>query len=237
MRIVVAARKGGVGKSSIVAGLASALASQGRRVLVMDLDPQSNLAFMLGGDPTGPGVSHLLSGQQVEPETVAENLDVLPGGPELASHEIARLDPEDLADTIDGWPYDDVLFDCPPGNEHLERLGVVASEIAFVLTNAHPIAIVGAGRVLEDLEIRKQRRRRGPQRWALVMNMIDARRRLDRNIEVMIEANPDVPRFKVRQDTQLTLATAQGIPLFEFAARSKAVEDILRLVEWARGEA
>ncbi|MBU0551580.1 ParA family protein [Myxococcota bacterium] len=235
MRIVVAARKGGVGKSSIVAGLASALSSQGRRVLVMDLDPQSNLAFMLGGDPTGPGVSDLLSGQTVEPETVAEGIDVLPGGPELASHEIARLDPEDLADTISGWPYDDVLFDCPPGNEHLERLGVVAADIALVVTNAHPIAVVGAGRVLEDLQIRAKRGRRGPTRWALVMNMIDARRRLDRNIEVMIEDYPDVPRLKVRQDTQMTLATAQGIPLFEFAPRSKAAEDIMALMEWARG--
>ena len=135
MRIVVAARKGGVGKSSITAALASLLAADGRRVLAIDLDPQSNLAFMLGSDPTAPGVARMLAGESVEPIEVMPNLEVLPGGPELARHDIARLDPEDLADIVVDWPYDDILFDSPPGNEHLERLGIVETARHFVETN------------------------------------------------------------------------------------------------------
>lgn len=236
MRLVVAARKGGVGKSTIVAGLASLLAARGRRVLAVDLDPQSNLAFMLGGDPTAPGVAELLTGEAIDPVEINAHLDVLPGGPELVGHEIMRLDPEELADAIDAWPYDDVLFDAPPGNEHLERLGVVASDTALVVTNAHPIAAVGAGRVLEDLAARRRKGRRGPSRWALVMNMLDARRRLDRDIEQMLD-DDGVPRLKVRQDTHLALATAQGILLTDVAAKSRARDDMQAVLEWCDGEA
>lgn len=236
MRLVVAARKGGVGKSTVVAGLASLLAAQGRSVLAVDLDPQSNLAFMLGGDPTAPGVAELLMGSAVEPVEITDTLHVLPGGPELVGHEIQRLDPEDLADIIASWPYDDVLFDCPPGNEHLERLGVVASDIALVITNAHPIAAVGAGRVLEDLDARRRKGRRGPTRWALVMNMLDARRRLDRDIELMLE-DDGVPRLRVRQDTHIALATAQGILLTELATKSRAREDLQTVLEWCHAQA
>ncbi len=238
MRISVAARKGGVGKSSIVAGLASIFAAEGKRVLAVDLDPQSNLAFMLGSDPTAPGTALLLEGKEPEPLHVAEGLDVYPGGPELARQDIARIDPEDLADALEGAPYDVILFDSPPGSEHLERLGLVAADTALVVTNAHPIAIVGAGRVLEDLETRKRKNRRGPKRWAILMNMIDARRSLDRNVEAMLgDTGNGVPRFQIKQDTNLALATAQGVLLSEYAARCPAALALQNVGGWCLGQA
>jgi cellulose biosynthesis protein BcsQ len=54
-RIAIAARKGGVGKTTIACGLASVMANQGKQVLVIDLDPQSNAAYVLGTNPTAPG--------------------------------------------------------------------------------------------------------------------------------------------------------------------------------------
>lgn len=238
MRITVAARKGGVGKSSVVAGLASLVSGQGRRVLAVDLDPQSNLAFMLGVDPTASGTAALLDGQDPEPLVVTKHLHVYPGGPELARQDIARLDPEDLADALEGAPYDVVLFDCPPGSEHLERLGLVASDLALVVTNAHPIAIVGAGRVLEDLERRREKGRRGPGRWAIVMNMIDARRSLDRNVEAMLgDMGGGVPRFKIKQDINLAMATAQGILLEDYAPGSAAAKALGDVGRWCLGDA
>lgn len=235
MKIVIASRKGGVGKSSITAAMASLLAAEGRKVLAIDIDPQSNLAFMLGGDATASGTAEILVGQEVRPLKVAENLDVLPGGPALDSREIARLHPEDLADILARLPYDDVLIDCPPGDEHLERQGIVASNIAVVVTNAHPIAVVGAKRVLDDLERLHAMQRRGPSRWALVTNMIDPRRRLDRDIDDML-GEVAAPRFSVRQDTQLALASALGIPLAEFAPRTKAAANIREIMRWCLGQ-
>jgi chromosome partitioning protein len=54
LRVAVAAGKGGVGKTTIACGIASVLAANGRGVLLIDLDPQSNAAWGLGADPTEP---------------------------------------------------------------------------------------------------------------------------------------------------------------------------------------
>lgn len=151
-RIAVAARKGGLGKTTVACGLASVLSHQGMRVLVIDLDPQSNAAYVLGVDPIAPGTAELLTVGVPSPQTATANLHVLPGGPELGSQRIQSLHPEELAEAVQSLNYDAIVFDCPPGNEYLERLGLVAAEIALVVTNAHPLAVMGASRVLEILE-------------------------------------------------------------------------------------
>ena len=129
LRIAVAAGKGGVGKTTIACGIASVLADQGNRVLLIDLDPQSNAAWGLGADPTLPGSAELLLSQHPLPVQATVNLWVLPGGPGLKGHDVTRLDPEALADSVATYnaepgTYDAVIFDCPPGWDHLERLGL-----------------------------------------------------------------------------------------------------------------
>ena len=87
-RIAVAGRKGGVGKTTVTCGVASILASQEQRVLVIDLDPQSNSAYIIGADPTLPGTADLLMGKSPEPLSINEYLFVFPGGPDLMNHTI-----------------------------------------------------------------------------------------------------------------------------------------------------
>ena len=140
LKVAVAAGKGGVGKTTIACGIASVLAAQGRRVLLVDLDPQSNAAWGLGADPTQPGTAELLLGEAPEPIKIADTLWVLPGGPGLKGHEVMRLDPEALADAIAAFDHAAIIFDCPPGWDHLERFGLVAAEVALVVVDAHPFA-------------------------------------------------------------------------------------------------
>lgn len=227
-----------MGKSSVTAGLASLFVEDGYSVLAVDLDPQSNLAFMLGVDPTAPGTAELLAGEEPDPLEVEEGLYVFPGGPNLSRQDIARLDPEDLADSLDEWEgFDIILFDCPPGSQHLERLGIVAATKALVVTNAHPMAIVGADRVLEDLEARFSKGRRGPETWAIIANMIDARRSLDKQVAGMLdEIDEKVLRFQVRQDVKVSMASAQGVPLASYARQCNAVQDLLKVKEWCLGD-
>ncbi|NJN48632.1 MAG: ParA family protein [Alkalinema sp. RL_2_19] len=232
-RIAIAARKGGVGKTTIACGLASVLASQGKQVLVIDLDPQSNAAYVLGANPTAPGTADLLTGGSPTPLEAAPGLYVLPGGPELVGHGIQSLDPEELADVVKPLEYDVILFDCPPGVEYLERLGVVASNAAIVCTDAHPLAVMGAGRVLNELQMRQQKGRKGPSRWAIALSRIDLRRSMDQALDAQLaEAYADIARLMVRQDASLAWAGAERVPLMDYEANCRGAKDLKKVAEW-----
>ena len=232
-RIAIAARKGGVGKTSIACGLASVFAAQQKLVLVVDLDPQSNAAYALGVDPSANGTAELLMGENIPPLVAGEYLHVYPGGPNLNNQAIQSLHPEDLADILDRLPYDCIVIDCPPGDENLERFGIVAAQIALVVANAHPFAVMGASRVLSTLESYHQRERRSAQKWALVISQIDERRALDRSLPYELrQLYPHIEHLMVHQDTNLAQAGAQQIPIVEYAPKSKATEELKLIAQW-----
>jgi chromosome partitioning protein len=232
-RIAIAARKGGVGKTTVACGLASVFAQQGHRVLVLDLDPQSNAAYVLGTDPTAPGVAELLLGTAPLPLEAAPYLQVLPGGPNLTGHHIQSLDPEDLADAVADLDYDVLIYDCPPGVEYLERLALVAADVALVCTDAHPLAVMGAGRVLNELKQRSQKKRKSPQRWAIVLTRIDLRRSMDQALDQQLsEAYPSIKRLIVHQDSALSWAGAERIPLMQYEPTSKGAKDLQAIAAW-----
>lgn len=232
-RIAVAVRKGGVGKTTVACGLASVLPNLGHRVLVVDLDPQSNAGYILGIDPTAPGTAQLLSGSSPTPIQAAPALHILPGGPTLTGHNIQSLDPEDLADAVMPLDYDVLIMDCPPGVEYLERLGLVAADVALVCTDAHPLAILGATRVLNELNLRQQKGRRGASRWALVLSRIDLRRSMDQALDKQLAtAYPSIKRFMVRQDSALAWASAERVPLMQYDPGAKGAADLQVIAEW-----
>ena len=232
-RIAVAARKGGVGKTTIACGLASVFAAQQKSVLVIDIDPQSNAAYALGVDPSAPGTAELLMGENPTPLIANEYLHVYPGGPNLNNQALQSLHPEDLADIIDRLPYEVIILDCPPGSENLERFGIVAATIALVITNAHPFAIIGASRVLSTLDSYCQKERRSAKQWALVLSQIDERRALDKSLPGELETMyPDIEHLMVHQDTNLSQAGAQQIPIMEYAPKSKAAEELKTIAQW-----
>lgn len=234
MKVAVAAGKGGVGKTTVACGIASVLAAQGNPVLLVDLDPQSNAAWGLGADPTQPGTAELLLGDNPVPIQIAENLWVLPGGPGLKGHEVMRLDPEALADAIAAFDHAAVIFDCPPGWDHLERFGLVAAEVVLIVVDAHPFAIQGAARVVETLSARRQKKRQGAQRWALVMSRVDLRRALDKDLESALAAMfPDIDRLLIRQDVALSLATTERVPVVKAAPQNcRGIIDLQEVVGW-----
>ena len=114
--IAIVGRKGGVGKTALALGLAAHYSRAGRRVLLVDLDPQGSTSLALGADATGEHLAAMLAGTAA-PDVVqpAENLGLVPGGPALET----LTAPRPLRDALAGLEADLVLMDCPPGHADL----------------------------------------------------------------------------------------------------------------------
>lgn len=236
--IAVCGRKGGVGKTTIATGLAAVAAASGKRVLVVDLDPQSNVAFGLGVDPTAPGAAEAIMGTVVTPQICPHEarLHILPGGVSLTHPDVLSRDPDELAEALKDKPYDLVVADCPPGHEHLERFALVAADAAIVVMDSHPYALAGAQRVLEVIRDRAQRGKRGPQRWCLVQSKVDPRRSLDRGFtDALDQIFPGEVRFIVHQESALANAQAVQQPITMHSPRIRGVQQLDAILSWALG--
>ena len=148
--IAVINGKGGVLKTTLTANVGGELAASGQKILLVDLDPQGNLAEDLGytsetGDDQGRSLASAIAfGGDAKPiENVRANLDVLPGGVHLeqataALAAMASKDPDGaklaLARVLAPMApaYDMILIDCPPGDETLQTAALAAAKWAFV---------------------------------------------------------------------------------------------------------
>ncbi|BBY54718.1 ParA family protein [Mycobacterium koreense] len=163
MRVLaVANQKGGVAKTTTVASLGAAMADQGQRVLLVDLDPQGCLTFSLGTDPdTLPVSIHEVLLGDVEPDTALvdtpEGMTLMPANIDLAGAEamllmragreyalkraLAKLDDR----------FDVVLIDCPPSLGVLTLNGLTAADEVIVPLQCETLAHRGVGQLLRTV--------------------------------------------------------------------------------------
>lgn len=159
--LAVANQKGGVAKTTTVASLGAAIAEKGRRVLLVDLDPQGCLTFSLGQDPDKLPVSvHEVLLGDVEPGAAlveaAEGMTVLPANIDLAGAEamlLMRAGREyalkrALAKLTD---FDVVIIDCPPSLGVLTLNGLTAADDVIVPLQCETLAHRGVGQFLRTI--------------------------------------------------------------------------------------
>ena len=162
-------QKGGVGKTTTTVNLAAALAEAGRRVLVLDLDPQAHATLHLGHDPTRTDAS--LYDLILDPEAgaspavhrVRENLWLAPSETDLAAVETELASAPDrqrrLARALpglvpaEGGVFDVVLIDCPPSLGLLTVNALAAAREVIVPMQAHFLALQGVGKLLETVRM------------------------------------------------------------------------------------
>lgn len=160
--LAVANQKGGVAKTTTVASLGAAMAEEGRRVLLVDLDPQGCLTFSLGHDPDKlPASVHEVLLGEVEPDAVlvdtAEGMTLLPANIDLAGAEamlLMRAGREyalkrALAKLED--PFDVVIIDCPPSLGVLTLNGLTAADDVIVPLQCETLAHRGVGQFLRTV--------------------------------------------------------------------------------------
>jgi chromosome partitioning protein len=150
-------QKGGVGKTSVTLGLASAAAAAGHRVLVVDLDPQGSSTWVLGHDPAADQLStaDLVStgaGIGVVTSHWGEEVDLVPSSPRLQEHESGS--PEHLRRGLHALAagYDAVLVDCPPALGNLTMSGLIAADLALIVVEPAALGLRGIGAVADAID-------------------------------------------------------------------------------------
>ncbi len=169
VRLAFMNQKGGVGKTTTVVNIASSLARQGRRVLVVDLDPQAHATLHLGvdGDECESTVYDLLltppGDERADPfacvVSCRERIDLIPSETDLAAAEAELSSAEGrhgrLAAALGrfGETYDAVLLDCPPSLGLLTLNGLAAADHVVVPMLSHFLALQGVGKLLETVAL------------------------------------------------------------------------------------
>jgi len=161
--LAVANQKGGVAKTTTVASLGSALAEAGRKVLLVDLDPQSCLTFSLGVDPDAVELSvHDVLLGRVGPamaiQPTDDGIDLLPATIDLAGTEVALLSRpgreyvlRSALDEVDG-AYDVVILDCSPSLGVLTLNALTAADDVLIPLQCEMLSHRGVGQLLDTID-------------------------------------------------------------------------------------
>lgn len=233
-------QKGGVGKTTVTLGLAAAASLAGRRVLVVDLDPQANATSGLAVWDPARTVDHVLGEER--PGGLAEVLvasgwpviagtapDVAPSAPALAQREPQlATDPVGAQDrlrvALEGLDHDLVLIDCPPSLGLLTVNGLFGADRALVVTAPSAWGSDGVEQVLTTIA-RVGRRRPGglPVAGVVVNNLGRTRDAAYWNDQIRAD-HADLVLPPIRQRAAITEAGAQSLPVHALGRRSGAAE-------------
>lgn len=244
--IAIANQKGGVGKTTTSINLAACLAEKGKRVLVIDSDPQGNTSSGLGVDKNELEYTFydlLLDNANFEQVKIEldffKKLHILPSNIELSGAEIELVGKDDreyllknILDNINN-EYDYILIDCPPSLNMLTVNALTASDTILVPLQCEYYALEGLSQLLYTINLVQQKLNPSLQIEGVVFTMYDARTNLSLQVveEVKQHLGKNVYRSIIPRNVRLSEAPSHGKPINLYDPKSKGAEAYMLLAE------
>jgi chromosome partitioning protein len=233
--LAIANQKGGVGKTTTAINLATALAAAGKRVLLIDLDPQGNAStgFGLTADQRQIGTYELLEGSAnlvaAMIPTMVPGLMIVPANVELSGAEIELVDLEHresrlaraLAASENETRADYVLIDCPPSLTLLTLNALVAADQVLVPLQCEFFALEGLAHLVRTVERIRGRFNQRLQLEGVVLTMYDKRNNLCEQVEADVRAvfGEQVYKTVIPRNIKVSEAPSHGKPVILYDIR------------------
>ncbi len=241
--MVVANQKGGVGKTTTAVNLSASLAKLGKKVLLVDLDPQGNATSGLGVERTeAENTSYeLMLGEKTVQECILKDvfykLALIPSSLDLAAAELDLSDVErkefilhDQLETVRS-KYDFVIVDCPPSLNILTINAMCAADTALVPIQCEYYALEGLTQLLHTIELVTERMNSGLEIEGILFTMYDSRTNLAQEVVENVKSNLTLPIYKVMipRNVRLAEAPSYGMPIIEYDPRSAGADCYMKL--------
>lgn len=243
--IAIANQKGGVGKSTTSINLSASLAEYGKKVLVIDCDPQGNTTsgFGIEKNEAEKTLYELMLGEYTIEETiqdeVIENLSIITSNVDLAAAEIELIGIEEKEYILKNHVekirdnYDFIIIDCPPSLNMLTVNAMTTADTVLVPIQCEYYALEGLSQLLHTIELVKERLNPELEMEGVVFTMYDARTNLSLQVVENVKENLNQNIYKtiIPRNVRLAEAPSHGLPITKYDAKSAGAESYMMLAE------